>query len=82
MKSDKERERTIQNMKDAGCSEDTINSFLLCYQTNDVNGELQILSYHRKNLLDKIHERQKEIDCLDYLVYQIEKSVKQAEKAR
>ena len=80
MKRDQEQERTIQNMKDAGCSEDAINSFLLCYQANDVNGELQVLSRHRKNLLDKIHKEQKKIDCLDYLVYQIEKSVKQTEK--
>ncbi|MCH5268555.1 MAG: hypothetical protein J1E62_09455 [Lachnospiraceae bacterium] len=80
MNSIQEQERTIQNMKDAGCSEDTINRFLLCYQADDVKGELKILSHHRQNLLDKIHKGQKEIDCLDYLVYQIEKSVKETEK--
>lgn len=80
MNKNQEQERTIRNMEDAGCSEDTINSFLLCYQANDVNGELQVLSRHRKNLLDKIHKEQKKIDCLDYLVYQIEKSVKPVEK--
>ena len=76
MNKNQEQERTIRNMEDAGCSEDTINSFLLYYQANDVNGELQVLSQHRKNLLDNIHKEQKKIDCLDYLVYQIEKSVK------
>lgn len=74
MSRNKEQERTIQNMKDAGCSEDTINRFLVCYREGDVRGELKVLSNHRQYLLDKIHKGQKEIDCLDYLVYQIEKA--------
>lgn len=74
MNGNQEQERTVQNMKDAGCSEDTINHFLLCYQSGDIKGELKVLSNHRQTLLDKIHKGQKEIDCLDYLVYQIEKS--------
>lgn len=74
MNHNQEQERTIQNMKDAGCSEDTINRFLHCYQAGDIKGELKVLSNHRQTLLDKIHKGQKEIDCLDYLVYQIEKS--------
>lgn len=80
MNHNKEQEKTIQNMKDAGCSEDTISRFLICYQAGDIKGELNVLSRHRQNLLDQIHKEQKEIDCLDYLVYQIEKSVKQAEQ--
>ncbi|MCH5264543.1 MAG: hypothetical protein J1F02_01490 [Lachnospiraceae bacterium] len=80
MNSVQEQERAIQNMKDAGCSEDTINRFLLCYQAEDVKGELKVLSRHRQDLLDQIHKGQKKIDCLDYLVYQIEKNAKKAEK--
>ncbi len=75
-----EQKRTIQNMKDAGCSEETIDRFLLCYQAGDIKGELKVLSNHRQALLDEVHKGQKEIDCLDYLVYQIEKSVKESEK--
>lgn len=77
MNNNLEQERTIQNMRDAGCNEDTINSFLLYYQADDVKGELKILASHRQTLLDKIHKGQKEIDCLDYLVYQIEKNRKE-----
>lgn len=75
MNDNQEQERTIQNMKDAGCSEDTIKRFLFCYQAGDIKGELKVLSNHRQAILDEIHRGQKEIDCLDYLVYQIEKSV-------
>ena len=76
MDSNQEQKRTIQNMRDAGCSEDTIHRFLLCYQAGDIKGELKVLSNHRQALLDEVHKGQKEIDCLDYLVYQIEKESK------
>lgn len=69
-----EQEHIILNMKDAGCSEDTIQRFLLCYQADDIKGELKVLSNHRQALLDEVHKGQKEIDCLDYLVYQIERN--------
>ena len=75
MHYNQEQEHTIRNMKDAGCSEDTIHRFLLCYQAGDIKGELKVLENHRQTLLDEIHKGQKEIDCLDYLIYQIEKSV-------
>lgn len=76
MDKKKEQERMVLNMKDAGCSEDIINRFLLCYQAGDIKGELKVLSGHRQALLDEVHKGQKEIDCLDYLVYQIERGEK------
>ena len=74
MDNNQEQKRMVLNMKDAGCSEDTINRFLFCYQAGDIKGELKVLSDHRQALLDEVHKGQKEIDCLDYLVYQIEKN--------
>lgn len=41
---------------------------------------LKVLSNHRQYLPDEVHKGQKEIDCLDYLVYQIANSVKETEK--
>ncbi len=32
-----------------------------------------ILARHRQALLDRIHKGQKEIDCLDYLLYSLKK---------
>lgn len=34
--------------------------------------ELKMLSGHGKDLLDALHVCQKQIDCLDYLTWQIE----------
>ena len=39
----------------------------------DVQGQLQLLAQHRKRLLEKVHREERRIQCLDYLVYQMEK---------
>ncbi len=57
-------------MKDAGCDSQTIQRFLEL-QTEQ---QLKLLSLHRKQLLDQVHQGEKCIDCLDYLVYLLEKS--------
>ena len=34
---------------------------------------MRLLRIHRQGLLDEVHTGEKRIDCLDYLVYQMEK---------
>lgn len=63
----------IQNLKDAGCDKDTIASFMEYYEAGEVRQELKVLSGHRRDLLDALHVCQKQIDCLDYLAWQIER---------
>lgn len=65
------RESMVQNLKDAGCSEGTIDDFLSLYDEGDVSEQLTLLECHRKQLLSKVHKEEKCISCLDYLVYQI-----------
>lgn len=59
----------FQNLKDAGCDEDTISKCMALAAENDRKELLRLLSDHKRNLLKIIHSRQKEIDCLDYLVF-------------
>ena len=42
-----------------------------CMEQGKKNELLKRLEEHRKGLLHKVHEEEKHIDCLDYLVYQI-----------
>ena len=65
------KEAIIQNLKDAGCSQKTIDCCLACLDTGQKKELLTRLENHRKGLLDKVHKGQKQIDCLDYLVFQI-----------
>ena len=65
-----------ENMKDAGCDPEMIRRCeVLAW--GEKQGELmRVLSQHRRALLDAVHENERRIDCLDYLVYQLEKQSK------
>ncbi|MCM1253219.1 MAG: hypothetical protein NC321_10390 [Clostridium sp.] len=68
------KEDVIQNLKDAGCNQETIQCFMKCMEQDDVSGQMQLMEEHRRCLLNKVHEEEKKIDCLDYLVYQMERN--------
>ena len=65
-----------ENLKDAGCDPDMICRCEALVQ-GEKRGELmRVLSLHRRVLLATVHENERRIDCLDYLIYQIEKQGK------
>lgn len=59
-------------MKDAGCSDEMVEKFMLLQDEKDIAEKMKILSAYRKYLLDKLHKYEKRIDCLDYLIYQLQ----------
>ncbi|MDO4265321.1 MAG: hypothetical protein Q4C63_02505 [Eubacteriales bacterium] len=63
----------LQNLEDAGCDEETVQKCMAMAEKDDAGGLLRLLSCHKKVLLQMVHTKQKEIDCLDYLIYNIEK---------
>lgn len=67
------RTTIIQNMKDFGCDEKTIQAFMTCFDQCDKNGQQHILQTYRRKILTELHQKQKEIDLLDYMVYQLNK---------
>ena len=69
-------EAIIQNLVDAGCDKDTITAFVEDIHKEKIAEGLRLLATHRRSLLDDLHKEQKRIDCLDYLIYKIEKSQK------
>ena len=73
MNSNNTEEAIIQNLKDAGCDEDTIEAFIEDIRDEKINDGLKILAAYRRSLLDNLHKEQKRIDCLDYLVYTMQK---------
>ncbi|ALR90799.1 MULTISPECIES: hypothetical protein [Clostridium] len=61
----------IQNLEDAGCSCEEIRDYLK-YDKEGLDGnKICLLIKQRKYLLDCIHETQKQLDCLDYLLYKV-----------
>ncbi|MCI8388620.1 MAG: hypothetical protein HFE63_09170 [Clostridiales bacterium] len=62
-----------ENLKDSGCGSELTERVIQLIKFGNINETLQLLSDHRKTVLDNCHAEQKKIDCLDYLVYQLEK---------
>lgn len=58
----------IQNLKDAGCSPEMTEQFMQLRSENQYENQLRLLFGHRAGLLEKLHEYQRKIDCLDYLM--------------
>lgn len=64
-----------QNLKDAGCDDQTTEKCMDFVRNGNYGGLLAILSGHRKALLTEVRLGQRQIDCLDYLIYKIQKEM-------
>lgn len=68
-------EAIIQNLKDCGYGAETIEAFVEDIRKEKYSEGLKLLAAHRRTLLDDLHNEQKRIDCLDCLVYKMEKEI-------
>ena len=63
-----------RNLIDAGCEAHMIEEWIQCYENKDKEKQLRLLIKHRAQLLEKIHANQKQMECLDYLIYNTRKN--------
>lgn len=73
------REAVIQNLKDAGCTQNMMECIMAHLDEDAMNELFKLLEQHRSCLLSMVHEHEKQIDCLDYLVYQIKRNNKKSD---
>lgn len=64
----------LQNLQDAGCAPDMIETCMALAQDRKTTILLRQLSQQKGTLLEKVHMHQREIDCLDYLIYRIDRN--------
>lgn len=62
----------LQNLKDAGCTDEMVRKFMALQDSGDEEQQIRLLSGHRRHLLEKLHREERRIDCLDYLLYQMQ----------
>lgn len=62
-----------QNLIDAECNRDLVENCMELARADQWNRILSLFAGQRINLLDLVHDGQKQIDCLDFLVYSINK---------
>ena len=67
----KQEQAVVVNLADAGCDKEQIEQFMDFLKSGRKEAGLSLLTKHRRYLLDCYHADQKRIDCLDYLLYQM-----------
>ena len=67
-------ESILENLRDAGCDETLVQQY--CEIANQPIPEeaasgrqAQLLRGYRRELLERLHDDQRKIDCLDHLLY-------------
>nr|WP_318684469.1 hypothetical protein [uncultured Acetatifactor sp.] len=69
-----------RNLADAGCNAPFIEQFLALEQQQKRKEQYGLLSQYRSSLLHEIHREQYKIDCLDHMLYTMQKEDKERSK--
>ena len=69
-------ESILENLRDAGCDEALVRQYCaIAHQPipeETASGrQAQLLRGYRRELLERLHDDQRKIDCLDHLLYQL-----------
>ncbi len=72
----------LRNLKDAGCSSAMAEQFLAYERGEKRRAQRQLLLRQKNSLLRIVHENQKRIDCLDFLLYSVEQQIKSSEREK
>ncbi len=68
-------EKLEEYLDDFGCNENEKAEILNCHRNNDTKCVIALLRKHRQEILNTIHNEEKQISCLDYFVFQLEKEI-------
>ena len=63
-------------LMDAGCSDESASFVNGLVQTGRLTDALHEMKVIRCDLMDALHQSQRKVDCLDYLIRQTEKEIR------
>lgn len=69
------KDKIVRNLEDADCDSEIIQKFFEMKKSGAKSELLKLLETHRKNLLAVMHKKNKQIDCLDYLIFNIQQEM-------
>lgn len=64
----------LQNLKDSGCNAELTDECMKHYKSGMFDEVLRELAAYRRAILLETREKQKQIDCLDFLINKIKKN--------
>ena len=69
-----ELEKILTNLSDAGCDEEELEKAHRLFDTGDSEALIRHFRKCRSGLMEELHESQRKVDCLDYLIRQTAKA--------
>ena len=69
----KELEKILTNLSDAGCGSDELQKAKQLYEAGDTEALIRFFRKCRCSRMDELHESQRKVYCLDYLIRQTAK---------
>ena len=70
------KEQLIQGLSDAGCSVETVERIGCLYEAGSYDDVLHQMKVQRCILIDEMHESQRKVDRMDFLIRNQEKQMK------
>ena len=64
----------LTNLEDAGCRDEEVKKAKMLYEAGDIEALIRYLRKCRCSRMDELHESQRKVDCLDYLIRQTAKT--------
>ena len=71
-----ETEQLMQGLKDSGCTEETAAKICALCSAGEYEAMLHQMKKQRCVLMEEMHESQKKVDRMDYLIHMQEKQIK------
>ena len=69
-----ELEKILTNLSDAGCGSEELQKAKQLYEAGDTEALIRYFRKCRCSRMDELHESQRKVDCLDYLIRQTAKT--------
>ena len=70
-----ELEKILTNLSDAGCGNEELQKAKQLYESGDTEALVRYFRKCRCSRMAELHESQRKVDCLDYLIRQTTKAI-------
>ena len=70
-----ELEKILTNLSDAGCGSEELEKARKLYEAGDTEALIRHLRKCRCIRMEELHESQRKVDCLDFLIRQTAKTI-------
>ncbi len=70
-----ELEKMLTNLTDAGCKSEELATAERLYKAGDTESLIRYFRKCRCSRMEELHESQRKVDCLDYLIRQTAKAL-------